>query len=91
MFEGKEKVMGKNISVGISYGILAESIGNQLKKQSLLFDKEKIDNYDKCKDAINELRMSDLLTDGYVDKILQKLHKKIIAHVAKKNRLTNPA
>lgn len=76
-----------NISVGISYGIISDGIGKQLEKQRLKFNKKDTDLFDKYKDAINDLRMADLLTDSMTDKVIKKLHTRIIAHVKKQNKL----
>jgi hypothetical protein len=77
-----------NKSVGLSYGILSEPLEKQLDKQGLNYDKKKIAQFEKERDAINILRFgSGLLTDSMIDKILPKLHKKIISHVAKANGL----
>lgn len=75
-----------NINVGISYGVLSESLCNQLDKQGLKYDKKKMEYFQKEIEAINTLRFgSGLLTDSMVDKILPKLHKKIMSSVAKSN------
>lgn len=76
--------MGHN--VGVSYGVLSDSISKQLRAQKLKFDKEKVSVFQKEMDAINQLRFgSRLLTDGMADRLFAKLHKKILAHVAKAN------
>lgn len=76
----------EKITVGLSYGILSGKLCDQLDKQGLKYDKRKIEIFEKERNAINTLRFgSCLLTDSMTDKITQKLHKKIIAHVAKAN------
>lgn len=50
--------------------------------------KKKIDLFEAERGAINTLRFgSGLLTDSMIDKIFPKLHKKIVAHVALKNKM----
>jgi len=79
----------ENQSVGISYGILSEPLDKQLDKQGLKYDKKKIAEFQEELEAVNILRFgSGLLTDSMVDKILPKLHKKIMAHVAKANGMS---
>lgn len=81
-----------NTTVGLLYGIISEPISEQLKKQNLKFNPDKISEFEKEIEAINILRWgSGLLTDSMVDKILPKLHKKIIAHVAKANKMSPSA
>ena len=73
-------------TVGLSYGVLSDPLDKQLEKQGLKYDKKKIAQFEAEREAVNTLRFgSGLLTDSMVDKILPKLHKKIIAHVAKAN------
>lgn len=75
-----------NQKVGLSYGVLSDPLEKQLDKQGLKYDKNKIAQFEAEREAVNTLRFgSGLLTDSMVDKILPKLHKKIITHVAKAN------
>ncbi len=73
--------------IGIRFGILSDTIAEQLTKQEFLFDKKTVERFEKQKYALDELRMGDLLTDSICDKITQKLFNKIRAHVMKKNKL----
>ena len=76
----------KSINVGIGYGIFSEPLDKQIDKQGLKYDKKKIAQFEKERDAVNTLRFgSGLLTDSMIDKILPKLHKKVMAHIAKAN------
>lgn len=78
-----------NKIVGLSYRILSPSLDEQLDRQGFKYNKKKIKLFEAERQAINTLRFgSGLLTDGMVNKILRKLHKKIIAHVAKANGLS---
>jgi hypothetical protein len=73
------------LKIGIHYGLLADPISEQIKKQGFICDK-KISKFDKTFDSIQVLRFSDLLTDGMYNKILTKFHRQIIRHVAKINK-----
>ena len=74
--------------IGLRYGILSDTLEKQLDQQGLKYDKYKIKQFEKEREAVNTLRFgSRLLTDSMVDKIWPKLHKKIITHVAKANKL----
>lgn len=75
-------------TVVISYGVLSEPLSEQLSKQNFKYDEKKVAYFQKELDAINTLRFgTGLLTDSMVDKILPKLHKAIVAHVAKQEGL----
>jgi hypothetical protein len=72
--------------IALSYGVLSDPLKKQLDKQGLKYDKYKIAQFEADREAVNRLRFgSGLITDSMVDKILPKLHMKIIAHVAKVN------
>ncbi len=78
----------ENKKIGLSFGVLSPSLRKQLKEQGFKYDSEIIRNFEQELDAVNRLRFgSGLLTDSMVDKIIPKLYKKIITHVAKKNKL----
>lgn len=75
-----------NQTVGLSYGVLSDPLDKQLDKQGLKYDRKIIGRFQKEREAVNYLRFgSCLITDSMLDKILPKLHKKIIAHIAKAN------
>jgi hypothetical protein len=74
-------------NIGISYGIMSDPLFEQLDKQGFKYDTKKIEQFQSEIDAVHTLRFgSGLLTDSMVDKMLPKLHKKIVAHVATKNK-----
>ena len=76
----------ENKNVGLSYGIMSDPLDKQLDEQGLKYDKKVMKIFEAEREAINTLRFgSNLLTDSMVDKILPKLHKKIIEHVAEAN------
>lgn len=76
-------------TIGLSYGVLSDPLSEQLDRQGLKYGKKQIAIFEAEREAINTLRFgSGLLTDGMIDKILPKLHKKIVAHVAKANGKT---
>lgn len=81
--------MSENKKIGLSFGCLSEPISKQLKIQGFKFNEKNVTVFEKEVDAINQLRFgSNLLTDSMVDKIIPKLYKKIVAHVAKENGLS---
>lgn len=76
----------ENKNVGISYGIIADSLSKQLTQQGLKFDKKKMDIFEEQREALNKLRFGcGLLTDSMASKLTLKLHNKVMAHVAKAN------
>lgn len=81
--------VAENRKIGLSFGVMSPKISVQLKEQKFYFNKEKIIIFEKEIDAINTLRFGgNLLTDSMVDKIIPKLYKKIVQHVAKENKLS---
>jgi hypothetical protein len=77
-----------NKQIGISFGVVSHPLAEQLETQWFMFDVKKVEVFQKEMNAINQLRFgSNLLTDSMVDKIIPKLYKKIVAHVAKENKL----
>jgi len=72
---------------GISYGALADPIGEQIKEQGYKFDKKTVDGFQQMIDAANTLRFGSLIPDSVFGKIIEKLHKKIVSHVVKQNKL----
>lgn len=76
-------------TVGLSFGVMSDPLSKQLDKQGFKYDKDKMKVFQKEADAVNQLRFgSHLLTDSMVNKILPKLHKAIVAHVAASNGKT---
>lgn len=67
--------------VGIAYGVMSPKISQQLKEQGLSFDKLKVDNIEKLRDAFNRIRISGLLTPKEADNVNKKLHDKLIKHL----------
>lgn len=68
--------------------MLYESISKQLDKQGFKYNKKKIQQFEKEREAINTLRFgSGIISDKMVEKIIPKLHKKIVSHVAKENKM----
>lgn len=74
----------ENKQIGLGFVALSDPINVQLKKQGFKFDAKKVAVFEKEVDAINQLRFgSGLLTDSMVEKMIPKLYKKIVQHVAK--------
>ncbi|WP_276979210.1 hypothetical protein [Flavobacterium filum] len=76
-----------SLSIGLSYGVLSDSIARQLDEQGLKYNKEIISNFTKFKNAINGMMLCDILTDSEVTRITKRLHIKVIEHVAKHCKL----
>ncbi len=78
--------MDNKETVLIRYGAMADSLATQLIKQKLKYAKERVAVFQKEIDAINQLRFgSNLLSESMVDKLFNKLHKKILSHLDKNN------
>ena len=80
--------MGKeNIQFGINFGILANHIGIQIKKQKLKYDPKIIAPLQNQTKALMELRFADLLPDKVYDAAVAKIYKRVVNHVTKFNKL----
>lgn len=77
-----------DVQVELYFGVLSDSLSEQLNKQNFKFDKEKIKFFENDCDAINQLKMRMLLTDSQIDIITKKLYKKIINHISEFNNLS---
>ena len=73
-------------TVGLRYGVLAEKLSKQLDEQSLKYNLEDIEYFEKQREAANTLRFANLLPDSTFDKVIQKLHKQIVSHLNKLNK-----
>ena len=74
------------MEIGIHYGVMCEPFAKQLQGQNVKFNAETVKGFQDQLHAFHTLRFSDLITDSMADKIIAKLHKKIMAHVAKQNK-----
>lgn len=74
-------------NIGISYGVLAPEITDQLDGQGLKYDIKKMNTFEKQRDAINTLSFGFILSDSAIDKAFIKLNKNVIKHVAKENNM----
>ncbi len=70
----------------LGFGALLPKISTQLRKQGFKFDKEKVKLFEKCLDSILYLMFNDFLSDKEIDKLFDKLRRKIVAHVKLKNK-----
>lgn len=77
-----------NTSIGIHFGALCEDIKEQLTAQKFEFDLKIVTGFQRSADAILQLSFGDILTDSQKDKCYKRLHKKVVSHVAKVNKLT---
>lgn len=71
----------------IRYGLVSDKLSVQLNKQNLKFDSETVENFEKALDGLFRLRMLGVLLDSQYDKILPKIHNKIMAHIIKNNKV----
>lgn len=74
-------------TVGIRYGCMAPKLSVQIRAQKMKFDKEEVAYFQKQVDALNLLRFADVLPDSAFDKAFGKLHKNVMKHIAKENKL----
>ena len=76
---------------GISFGCLADSLADQVRKFGYKFDDNKIVLFQKQKDAIHTLAFGSLITDSEADRCFKKLYRKIESHICKENNLQKKA
>ena len=76
-----------SINFGIRFGVLAPKVHEQIEEQKLKYDKEFIEGIERNLDSIHDLSFSDYLNDSTREKIMQKMYKRIVAHVKMKNKL----
>lgn len=69
--------------IGLSFGITAGSIEDQLKKQGFKLSDRHLKMYQKAIDGWNILRFKAFMTDSESDKIAQRIIKSISKDVVK--------
>lgn len=67
----------QNTYIGIHYGVMYDSIEEQVSAQGYTLA-ENAEKYEKSREAINRLRLQELMTDAVADKVLKRLHNRII-------------
>lgn len=78
-----QDTMDEKKSFAISYGCMADTITKQLNKQGF---EGKFPVFDKLKDYANYLRVNGITTDSEYDKCIQRIQKKLKAHLEGKNK-----
>lgn len=79
---------GEKKTIGISFGALAPKLSEQLTNQGFKFSNEKVKHFEILIESMNYIRFGDIMNDATFDKTIQRLYKKIVKHVADKNKLT---
>lgn len=72
-------------SFGIRFGILAPSIDKQIRQQKLKFKGDDVANFERMRNAINDLNFGGLLVDSQTKMLFRKLYNKILRHIGKEN------
>jgi hypothetical protein len=84
------KTTTTTVSIGIIFGAICPSISEQLEEQKFKFSKKEVEKFQDVLKAIHTLRFADMLPDTEKDKLIGRLYKKIVSHVCKANKLSNP-
>ncbi len=71
--------------LGIHFGAMVDPIAKQLKDQKLKFNKEEIRHFEKDHDAINCLKVRNILPSSLVKKAQDNLFNKIMGHIRNQN------
>jgi hypothetical protein len=74
-------------TVGIHFGALSDPLAKQLTDQLLKFSPKEVKFFQQDMDALMTLRIRYSLPESMTDKIMGKIHKKIVAHVAKAEKM----
>ena len=73
--------------VGIAYGIISDTLIVQLKKQKIKFNQSTIKTFQKEIECLHTLRFgNNILNDSDFEKLLKKLHKKLMSHLKQSNQ-----
>lgn len=74
-------------SLGIHFGFLADHLAIQIKKQGFKFDYKTVNGFNTLVENVLTINLAGLINDSTKSKALERLHKKIVAHVKKFNKL----
>lgn len=80
----------KPIQFNLRIGALAPTISEQITEYKLEFNKEEMERLEKCCDSILVLKFAGVVTDNEANKCRDRIAKKVIGHVKKKNNLKTP-
>ena len=75
-------------SIGIRYGVMCETIEEQLKNQGFKFNPKEVEAFERCRNAIHVLQFNNMLFDSQTSKLFNRLNKQVTRHVCKENKLT---
>ena len=70
--------MSNNKQVQMNYAMCADSIYMQLKKQGLQFNKKDFNQLEKERNSLYRLRFADYFSYSLYDKMLSKLHNRVM-------------
>lgn len=71
----------------LGYGVSLPSIADQLTQQGFNFSNKKVDEFEKARQALLTLRFGEFdCPDGLYNKLTQRLHDKITAHIKLQNK-----
>ena len=80
--------MGEKVVLGISYGIIAPTIEEQLKEQGFTLGEDENNNkqtraayVQKMRERVNDLRMSGFLVESEANKVNNRMQKYIMKHL----------
>lgn len=73
--------MSNNKQIEMNYGMYADSIYMQLKKQGLQFKKYDFEKLEKERESLYKLRFADYFSDSLYEKMIVKLHNRVMKTV----------
>jgi len=66
--------------LGFGYGVLCDTLEKQANEQGFTLGKY-AEELEKCRQAATTLRFGVDLPDSMYDKILQRIHKRVVKHI----------
>lgn len=71
--------MNQKISIG--FGFVSPPLCDQLNKHQLFFDETTIKHFELDRDALNRMRMRELIPESQTRKAYEKLSERIFEHI----------
>ena len=73
------------MGIQIIYSLFTDSVSKQLKKLQIKFEKEEVKLIQELAFSVMNLKFHEIISDLEADKMLAKIHKKLLKHLDKHN------
>ena len=71
------------MGIQIIYSLFTDSVSKQLKKLQIKFEKEEVKLIQELAFSVMNLKFHEIISDLEADKMLAKIHKKLLKHLDK--------